>query len=772
MKIIIHRDFPFLGQWRAIQSTAAEALSLGFALRSVVDALAQGRRPGSSPELGEVAQGDAVPYDLGAGQVLITLQAGTFVVLYAVGDREWARRWLQGHAEVRMLVEITGELVRVFVRGDVEVSDFEWREAEELGEREGPLLARISGIDWRREIGHRGLARRLMAWRKDDDVGELHGALDELERHKGSSDLPDLITTLIYYLQAGRADEAVAAAQDWAGTGSLIEIREQTAAVPEGSWESQADPEQMAVLNHLSEADISRLLGQRFQDWMQFLHREQKRIVEEDYALPVLLRGVSGSGKTVVLVHRACRLARRNPESRVLALAPHHDLAMLIYDLVSQLAGDDGLANLRVLSFSGYLRQFIQQTGYDESLRRWEEYLQGEAADAPRLGPAYRDELFSVQKDFVYAGRFREFLSDQAFVPRDLRKALERLLRKVDLAEYLRDELDYVRSAANCWNGYQEYLRVERQGRSLALQGSSRQRILELTRAWERYQWAHGFVDPSTMAQMVRLLVEEGRRIPEELRFDHVLVDEYQDLSTLEIGLLAALPASGQNGLFLTGDDAQRVRVKRLRLAEALMTKPVNRSIRKNYRNTVEVLQAANALVGEAERELARSFGDSGEGFELLQPQYSNRHGPKPLLIKSADPIAEAWRVALDRAGQGVPACSICLVTMNELAIPLRTVLAGCPAGRKAELLTGGYLQEPQRFVVSDVLGVKGFEFTHVLILGAEDGVLPRPGMPKGEHWRDVLRLYSVMTRAQNQVAFFYRRKPSALLKPMKAHLG
>lgn len=48
-------------------------------------------------------------------------------------------------------------------------------------------------------------------------------------------------------------------------------------------------------------------------DWMLFLHPEQKKVADKDFGGPTRLRGVSGSGKTSVLVHRARFLARKYP---------------------------------------------------------------------------------------------------------------------------------------------------------------------------------------------------------------------------------------------------------------------------------------------------------------------------------------------------------------------------------------------------------------------------------------------------------------------------
>jgi superfamily I DNA and RNA helicase len=45
--------------------------------------------------------------------------------------------------------------------------------------------------------------------------------------------------------------------------------------------------------------------------WMYFLHESQRDLVDREFNEPARLRGVSGSGKTCVLLHRARKLARR-----------------------------------------------------------------------------------------------------------------------------------------------------------------------------------------------------------------------------------------------------------------------------------------------------------------------------------------------------------------------------------------------------------------------------------------------------------------------------
>ena len=46
------------------------------------------------------------------------------------------------------------------------------------------------------------------------------------------------------------------------------------------------------------------------EQWQLFLHPDQRSLVEHSFSGPARLRGISGSGKTVVALHRARRLAK------------------------------------------------------------------------------------------------------------------------------------------------------------------------------------------------------------------------------------------------------------------------------------------------------------------------------------------------------------------------------------------------------------------------------------------------------------------------------
>ena len=103
-------------------------------------------------------------------------------------------------------------------------------------------------------------------------------------------------------------------------------------------------------------------------------------------------------------------------------------------------------------------------------------------------------------------------------------------------------------------------------------------------------------------------------------RFDHVLVDEYQDTNLLQAAILKRLCPEGR-GLCVVGDDAQAIYGFRAAEVANILgfanDYPGCRTVTlaRNYRSTNAILDAANALIGEASAGYRKDlFGTRGTG--------------------------------------------------------------------------------------------------------------------------------------------------------------
>jgi hypothetical protein len=111
-----------------------------------------------------------------------------------------------------------------------------------------------------------------------------------------------------------------------------------------------ADPERSRDLPAVAADELADLLARPIEDWMVYLDPGQQQLVDRVFHGPARIRGAAGTGKTVVALHRARRLARvdkrvlvttyvRNLYQADLAeqgLADFNDILLTAYDVASQ----------------------------------------------------------------------------------------------------------------------------------------------------------------------------------------------------------------------------------------------------------------------------------------------------------------------------------------------------------------------------------------------------------------------------------------------------
>jgi DNA helicase-2/ATP-dependent DNA helicase PcrA len=108
-------------------------------------------------------------------------------------------------------------------------------------------------------------------------------------------------------------------------------------------------------------------------------------------------------------------------------------------------------------------------------------------------------------------------------------------------------------------------------------------------------------------------------------RFDHVLVDEYQDTNRLQASILLALKPDGR-GLTVVGDDAQSIYSFRAATVRNILDFPghfappaVIATLERNYRSTQPILAAANAVIEQAEERFGKTLWSDRAAAERPQ---------------------------------------------------------------------------------------------------------------------------------------------------------
>ncbi len=488
--------------------------------------------------------------------------------------------------------------------------------------------------------------------------------------------------------------------------------------------------------------------GGDFGAWRVFLHPEQRKYASRSYNGPFRLSGGAGTGKTVVLLHRARELARANTQTRVLVTTfttnladqMRTDLARLDPDL--PLVEHLGEVGVRVSGIDALASAVLKRAGAPDVAADAETVLG--VATSQVTGRTSNTAWQSAIDDA--GGPLPDALRTDAFFA----------------AEYSAVILP------NLITDRQAYFKVRRPGRGVALDRAKRAVVWDVVESYRARARIDGTVD---FTEAATLAAVHCRRIGEatgEYLADHVLVDEGQDLSPAHWQLLRALVAEHPNDLFIAEDSHQRIYGQRMVLS-AYGIRIVGRSQRLtlNYRTTAQNLAwAVKVLQGG-------QFVDLEEGAEQSSDYRSARSGPVPHLFPCTTLTEE-----LDRAAELVSAWVDQVTAPETVAILVRyssqrdRVVAGLgERGVTVRAVDRGSIKAGQPIVMT-MHRAKGTEFSKVLLFGVNEGSIPGPLREQNYSeaaaadalLRERSLLYVAATRARDELAISWSGAASEFL--------
>jgi DNA helicase II / ATP-dependent DNA helicase PcrA len=120
--------------------------------------------------------------------------------------------------------------------------------------------------------------------------------------------------------------------------------------------------------------------------------------------------------------------------------------------------------------------------------------------------------------------------------------------------------------------------------------------------------------------------------------FDHVLVDEYQDVNSLQVDIVAALHLTGV-GVSAVGDDMQAIYGFRAASREHILSFPGRFAdaqvvaLEQNYRSTQPILDLANNVAADADRSFRRTLVSASAGAARPELVIAHDEGDEARLI-------------------------------------------------------------------------------------------------------------------------------------------
>lgn len=499
------------------------------------------------------------------------------------------------------------------------------------------------------------------------------------------------------------------------------------------------------------------------------LHEEQEHFASLNHTGCYQLGGVSGSGKSIILVSRALRLAAERPEHEFYLLTINRSLAGQLKGTLEIVNRGPLPKNLKVLSLYDLFQDCIS------TCRPAEKYRLADDRSGERIDRSWRD----------FAAHRGQTATQNVFADETVSNLMDTLTTRTgdkDAAvAYLRDEVQCVQSAY-LRKDRELYFGEKRMGRVIPLRVSQKKAVLKVIDAWEEWLDVGGLCDIQTVSLMAAELLDQSdsrTKIRQNIHADAILVDEAQDLSTVElIGLRHLLTDSnGENALFLTGDVCQKVYSKHQAIERAGFTKSNTSSVlRKNFRNTKQILNAAFQIIA--------SFPPPETVIEgaITKPELSPHSGSIPLFVDCTGVCQEEY---IGDVVKYIAQERVAVVTENPVLLEsLLSVLSNEPTVNCVHVQSNADIDRwreipdsPTEIAVflSTFDAVKGFEFDSVIVADVSGfqeqcaspqfNGFPPNGMPEGDYWRCTTKLYAACTRARNHLILTYSGKPSILLK-------
>ena len=421
--------------------------------------------------------------------------------------------------------------------------------------------------------------------------------------------------------------------------------------------------------------ELAEALEYPWEKWTIFLHPAQFGLVERNYNGPARVSGSAGTGKTVVALHRAAFLAKSNPDSRILLTT-----------------FSDTLANL--------LRAKLQLLVHQD--RHTDGRISVDSLDAVALG-LYEAELGPVK--LASRETIEALVRDGAggtginFSPTFLMTEWERVVDAWQL---------------DSWEAYRDVTRIGRYRRLSEAQRKSIWPVFERVRSGLREQ---GLL---TKAELFGRLTRELARREHPL-FDHVVVDEAQDVSVAQLRFLAEVAGNRPNGLFFAGDLGQRIFQQPFSWRElGVDIRGRSQMLRINYRTSHQIRTHADRL-------LDSEISDVDGNLEERKGTVSAFNGPTPTVQVLGDEDAECavvreWLTTRISESLQPGEFGVFVRSLDQIG---RAVQAVKRSNIPYTVLDDEMEPTEDRLAIGTMHLAKGLEFRAVVVMACDSEVIP-----------------------------------------------
>lgn len=447
----------------------------------------------------------------------------------------------------------------------------------------------------------------------DERLAAVRAVKSESELEALEALLPDEAFEALFLFAAGESFDKI--------------VNEQSAPATIDESDFSAALERDSTRRHFvvltDDSDLEALLAAPLERWRVFLHPSQRKLVERDWNGPVKVTGGAGTGKTVVAMHRAARLARQYaqlPGRPVLFTTFTKTLAEDIRQHLELLCTPQELEKIQVVNLDQWASGLLRRFGYSNGL------LYNEA-DRRRFWQA----------------------------------AMSAMPASVDLSQqFMRAEFERVVLPQGCETA-EDYMRASRVGRGGQLGRAMRKALWPVFAEYRAQLQAANLREPE---EAFREACQLLRTEKPSLGIRAMVVDEAQDISSAAFELIRAAVEPAENDLFIVGDAHQRIYRHKVVLSRVgIEVRGRSRSLKVNYRTTDEIRQWACAQLEGC------AVDDLDGNVDSLRGYHSLTHGDAPDVIESAsllDDVAHVQGILKQLQDDGMELRQVCVTARTN----------------------------------------------------------------------------------------------------------
>ncbi len=485
------------------------------------------------------------------------------------------------------------------------------------------------------------------------------------------------------------------------------------------------------------------------------LNVEQRKIIELEPAGHSLVKGVAGSGKTTVAIRR------------IGFLKNHYCLEE-----------DD---NVLLVTFNKTLLKYIQ---YQFDNLKDEEMTQNFFAQDSEV---IIDNIDKLMYSYFQRYQKRHHVNYQIAKNSKQRKTIQKATLHVKknypdikiltpkYSSFLLDEISWIKACdIPDLDSYQEIDRIGRASeddgapQKLYKNSKTRAAIFELMEVYDKLLLKEGFIDYKTMNL---LALQEATEFPAK-KYTHIIIDESQDLSKVQLKFLNCLHLKkSYSSIMFVADNTQSI-YSQSWLGKGRPYTTIGydmsgraRTLSKNYRTTTEISKAAYGLI-EHDEEIKNNV-------DFVKPALIDRHGHAPIYRFFSDERSQLdfIKSEIETLQGEYQLRDICIVAKERRLIE-NTSNSLEQAGISCEILNEDNSKfETDSIKLVTMHSIKGLEFKVIFLIHLDEDVIPNDvhGMGDDAILSEERKLmYVGMTRANDLLYMSSVRKPSRFIKEIK----